>query len=78
MSPWMKARGDMRKRISRGERARGPVMILFDTTVCRFSVSTIPSPYPISVRILSTNHHQSKTEGKRRNTYFDSSKHNPK
>ena len=32
-----KARGDMRKRISRGERARGPVMMRFDTTVWRGS-----------------------------------------
>ena len=30
-----KARGDMRKRISRGERARGPVMMRFVTTVWR-------------------------------------------
>jgi hypothetical protein len=30
---WEKARGDMRKRISRGESARGPVMIRFDAIV---------------------------------------------
>jgi hypothetical protein len=31
---WMNASGDMRKRISRGERARGPVMMRFDAIVC--------------------------------------------
>ena len=30
---WKKANGDMRKRISREESARGPVMILFDAIV---------------------------------------------
>ena len=31
--PWMNANGDMRKRISSGERARGPVIMRFETTV---------------------------------------------
>ena len=32
--PWMNASGDILKRISSGERARGPVIMRFDTTVC--------------------------------------------
>lgn len=35
----MNARGDIRKRISRGERARGPVIMRFVTTVCLLSVN---------------------------------------
>ena len=35
----MNANGDIRNKISRGARARGPVMMRFVTTVCHSSIS---------------------------------------